>query len=597
MSNHSKESLNCEATLIGQKFPDSQATMVSDESPSQQLGASTNLNTNETQPQTIVTLVNKFLAKAVEKQATHLEIEPEANFLSIRYRHKNILKPLIDPLPKKLTSAILSRLKLMAELDINHSQTSQKGRIRKRGGGRTIHFFVQTQSSFYGEKMTIRVLDSAVKPPNLEHLIRDGLMRHSLEEILQRSSGLLLVTSPEKQVPTSLLYSLFSQNIANPKEMASVEQSIGYLLSGISQIEIDVDAEKDYPEVLQSLLEQDKGRIMVDHLSNPSVARMAAEMGNNDRFVLTSLSAEDGISAIALLREMVTPGLLADSLIGVVHQYSLPRLCPACRTIHDISTAELAQWGISQENKGETLFYQARSLNEIEIEQMREKGRLCRQCNGEGYDGQVHLYEFHPITPALRTAIAQGANCDELKQVSLQNQPSSLMATGLELVKEGQISLTDLKKLSPSSSPTLSTPSQTITPSPTEVTQRIEKMETLLMTLTEELNQLKQVLKPPVSATEPIQTVSPLEIPVHISSVDQVSKTTQMNEHINSQIDLCKETITADSSLYEELQDPGDWEALKQELDPSKETMVRTDLASPEETTATSINSVPDPWS
>ncbi|EAZ90180.1 GspE/PulE family protein [Crocosphaera chwakensis] len=596
MSNHSQESLNCEATLIGQKFPDCEATIVGDESSSQQLSASTNLNPNETQPQTVVTLVNKFLAKAVEKQATHLEIEPEANFLSIRYRHKNILKPLIDPLPNKLTSAILSRLKQMAELDINSSQTPQKGRIRKRGGGRTIHFFVQTKPSFYGEKMTIRVVDSAVKPPTLENLIPDVLIRESLEEILKYSSGLLLVTSTEKQVPTSLLYSLFSTNISNPTEMASVEQSISYLLSGMSQIEIDVDREKDYPEVLQSLLEQEKSRIMVDRLSNPSVARMAAEMANNNRFVLTSLSAEDGISAITLLREMVTPGLLADNLIGVVHQYSLPRLCPACRTVHEVSTGELAQWGISQENKGENLFYQARSLNEIEIDQMREKGRLCRQCNGEGYDGQVHLYEFHPITPDLKTAIAEGANLDQLKQVSLQSQQSSLIATGLELVKEGKISLTDLQRLSPDSS-NLSTPSETITPLPTEVTQRVEKMETLLMTLTEELYQLKQSLKPEVSSTKPIKTASSLEPSLHISSLDEVSQATQINEQINSHIDLSKETITADSNLYEELQDPGDWEALKQELDPSKETMVTTDLPYNEETTGNPFKSIPDPWS
>ncbi|WP_232826162.1 ATPase, T2SS/T4P/T4SS family, partial [Cyanothece sp. BG0011] len=105
----------------------------------------------------------------------------------------------------------------MAELDINQSQTRQKGRIRKRGGGRTIHFFVQTQPCFYGEKMTIRVVDSAVKPPNLENLIPNEPMRQSLEEILQGSSGLLLVTSTDKQVPSSLLYSLFCRNLSNPK--------------------------------------------------------------------------------------------------------------------------------------------------------------------------------------------------------------------------------------------------------------------------------------------------------------------------------------------------------------------------------------------
>ncbi|ACB52260.1 hypothetical protein cce_2912 [Crocosphaera subtropica ATCC 51142] len=596
MSNHSPESLNCEATLIGQKLPDCEATIVADESPPQELGVPTNVNFNDTQSQTVVTLVNKFLAKAVEKQATHLEIEPEANFLSIRYGDKNSLKPLLDPLPKKLTSAILSRLKLMAELDINQSQTPQKGRIRKRGGGRTIHFFVQTQPSFYGEKMTIRVVDSAVKPPHLDNLISDALMRQSLEEMMKRSSGLFLVTSPQKQVPTPLLYSLFSKHPSNPKEMATVEQSISYLLSGMSQIEIDVDKEKDYPEVLQSLLEQDKPRIMVDRLSNPSVARMVAESAKNDRFVLTSLSAEDGISAIALLREMVTPRLLADTLIGVVHQHSLPRLCPACRTVHELSAAELAQWGISQDNKGEHTFYQARSLNDIEIEQMREKGRLCRQCNGEGYDGQVHLYEFHPITPGLKTAIAQGTNLDELKHIRFQGQQSSLMTRGLALVEQGQISLIQLKQLCPDN-PDHSLQSEAITPLPTNLIQRLETMETLLMTLTQEFNQLKQSLKPPVSSTEPTTTVSFVETSIGTSWVDENSQATQMNEGLTPDIDLSKETITADSNLYEELQDPGDWEALKRELDPNKETMITTDFPSEEETAANPFKSIPDPWS
>uniref|UniRef100_UPI0018E55AC4 hypothetical protein n=1 Tax=Cyanothece sp. BG0011 TaxID=2082950 RepID=UPI0018E55AC4 len=196
----------------------------------------------------------------------------------------------------------------------------------------------------------------------------------------------------------------------------------------------------------------------------------------------------------------------------------------------------------------------------------------------------------------LKTAIAQGANADELKQVSLQGQPSSLMATGLELVKQGQISLTDLKQLCPKD-PNLSTASQTITPLPTEVLQRIETMETLLMTLTQELTQLKQAFTSPVPSKEPIQTNTSLDTSLPIARVDEASQATQINEHLAPPIDLSKETITADSNLYEELQDPGDWEALKRELDPNKETMVTTDLPSSEQTTANPLNSIPDPWS
>lgn len=596
MSNNPKESLNYEATLVGQPVPDCEATIVGNESPPQDFDAPKNVTLNETPSHTVITLVNKFLAKAVEKKATRVEIEPEANFLSIRYGEKELLKPLIEPLPKKFTTAILSQLKSMAELDINQSQTPQKGRIRKRGGGRTIHFFVQTQPSIYGEKMTIRVVDSAVKPPELETLISDALIRQSLEEMVKRSSGILLVTSTQKKVPKPLLYSLFSQNIPNPKAMVSVEESINYLLSGMSQIEIDVDQEKDYPQVLQSLLEQDKSRIMVDRLGDPSVARMVAEMANNDRFVLTSLSAEDGISAIALLREMVTPGLLADTLIGVIHQHSLPRLCPACRTVHEVSTRELTQWGIIQDDHEPNTFYQPRCLDEMQREQMREKGRLCRQCNGEGYDGQVQLYELYTVTPTLKTAIASGADVDELKQVILAEQKTSLREKALSLLEQGDISFTKFTQLCPEKLDQ-PIPSETITPLPTDVTQRLEQIETLLVSLTQEFHQLKQTLKPSVSSSIPNKIVSSLEKLSQTPSFAEATKATQINEQLDPHIDFCKETITASSNLYEELQDPGDWEALKQELDPNKETIVTTDFSSQEDRNNNSFQSIPDPWS
>ena len=591
MSNHPQDSLNCEATLIGQQVPDCEATIVGDEVSPAEFTPPTKTLSHETSSQTVVTLVNKFLAKAVEKQANYIQIEPEANFLSIRYANTGILQPLIDPLPKKFTPAILSQLKLMAELDVNQSQTPQKGRIRKRGGGRVIHFFLQTQPGFYGEKMTIRVVDSAVKPPSLETLIPDVVIRQSLEEIMERSSGLLLVTSTEKKAPTPLLYSLFSQNITNPEAMATVEESISYLLSGMSQMEIDVDQEQDYPTLLQSLLEEDKPRIMVDSLSNPSVARMVAEMADNGRFVLTSLSAENGISAVTLLREMVTPSLLADTLMGVLHQHNLPRLCPACRTVHEPTVSELAQWEMAQSNQPNQTFYQPRCLNETEREQMRQKGRLCRQCNGQGYDGQVQLLEFYAITPALKTAIAQGADPEELRRIAAQEQPSSVISEALSLLKEGVISFREFSQLCPPHAEP-STPSETTTPLPTDVSQRLEKMETLLMTLTQELHQLKQALKEP-TASEPSETTNPLGK----TSLNQGVKVTQIHAHLAPDIDFTKETIASHSNLYEELQDPGDWEALKRELDPNKETIVTTDVSSQPEMDSNPFQSIPDPWS
>lgn len=320
---------------------------------------------------------------------------------------------------------------------------------------------------------------------------------------------------------------------------------------------------------------------------------MVAEMADNDRFVLTSLNAEDGISAIALLREMVTPTLLADTLIGVVHQHSLPRLCPACRMIHEPTARELAELGISETDSSQNSFYQARCLKETEIEQMRQKGRVCRQCNGEGYDGYVQLYEFHAITPALRTAIAQCADLEQLKQISRRDQPSSLRTEALSFLEDGEIGLKEFAQVCPSYvDPSTPTPTEIPIPSPTDVTQRLETMETLLMTLTKELHDLKQALKDTDTSSTP--TTSP---PPQTSSFEEAAKATQINEHIAPNVDLCKETITASSKLYEELEDPGDWEALKRELDPNKETIVTADLSSPEEMKDHPFKSIPDPWS
>jgi type IV pilus assembly protein PilB len=592
-NNHHKQSLNFEATLVGQNPADFDATIVGDVSSPSPLERSTHGIIKEGQSTSIITLVNKFLAKAVEKKAHQIQIEPEENFLSIRYGHEDTLKPLVDPLPKKFMAAIVSRIKDMAELDINQSQTPQKGRIRKRGGGRTIHFFVQTQPSFYGEKVMIRVVDSAVKPPKLSELIPDSLMRQSLETMMSSSSGLLVVTSLQKNVPSSLLYSLLSGETFDTEETATVEESINYLFPKMSQREVEVDGEEDYPDVLQSFLRKDKRRIMVDRLSNPSVARMVAEIVDDDRLLLTSLSAENGVSGIALLREMVTPTLLAETLMGVLHQHHLRRLCPACRIAQEPSAKELAKLGIPPNNPQEITFYQPRCLNETEIEQMREKGRLCRECNGEGYHGEVTLYELLTISPSLKTAIAQGAEIGELQKIAVQEQKTSLMSTGLDLVAQGQISLGDLVKLCPDEVDDFISQEKTTT-LPTEVSQRLEKVESLLMTLTQEFNQLKQALKP----TKITETGSPPQTRENTPSIEPTSKPNLISQERPAEIDLCKETIAANSNLYEELQDPGDWEALKRELDPNQETMIADFSAdSHDETNSNSFKSIPDPWS
>ncbi|MDJ0508526.1 MAG: ATPase, T2SS/T4P/T4SS family [Crocosphaera sp.] len=597
-TNHPQNSFNIENPLE-HRHPEVEATITSNRASFETIASTPPSHrslVDETESTTISTLVNKVLAKAVEKKATEIQIEPEENFLSIRYGHGETFKPLIDPLPKKFTPAILSRLKSMAELEVNECQTPQKGRIRKRGGGRTIDFFVQTQPSFYGEKVIIRVLDSAIKPPSLDKLIGDSQMRHSLEEMLKGSSGLLLVSRSQKKAPTPLLYSLLCAEDSNLKAMATVQESISYLLPEMKQIEVDLDGDEQYADVLSSLAQQDKSTIMVDDLCDPSIARMVAEMADNNHFIITSVSADDSLGAIALLKEMITPNLLAKTLIGVIHEHHLPRLCPTCRTIYEPSMKELVRLGIPPEKSRELTFYQPRVLNETEIEQMRDKGRLCRQCNGEGYHGRVKVYELLQITPSLKTAIAENVGLAELKQAAFGEENSPLLTTALELVEQGEIGFNDLLKLYPDtfekSIPPETNSEVFININEDDLSERLEKVETLLMSLTQEFNELKKAL-------HPTQNVAPPQKHIKEPLLNQRFSSKQVKEAIPSNIDMFKETIAADASLYEELyeelQDPGEWEALKRELDPNKETII-ADLDSDQNSNGNPFRSIPDPW-
>ncbi|MEM8777280.1 MAG: ATPase, T2SS/T4P/T4SS family [Cyanobacteria bacterium P01_G01_bin.49] len=585
--NQDKQPIDYDATIVGEESPHFPGADVPNSV--EETSSPKNRAVGQEAPSSaaVVTLVNKFLAKAVEKKATQIEIEPEENLLSIRYFQEDQFNPVIDPLPKKFTTAVISRLKQMAALDIQQNPTPQKGRICKRGGGRAIDFFVQAQPSMYDEKLIIRVVDSAVKPPHLTQLIEDDRIRQSLEQMSNHESGLFLITSSQPKDLSPLLYSVLFQETLNHQKIATIEESITRLLPGITQIEVDPDREQDYPDVLQSLLRQDKQKIMVDRLPNPSVARMVVEMARNDHFILSSLRAKDAISAIALLSQMVTPQLLADALIGVVHQHTIRRLCPTCRQVHQPTQRELEQFGIDQAKAAEVTFYQACHLSESEIEQARQKGKLCQQCKGEGYHGEIQVYELLQGTPDLKKAIAQQASLEEMKQASLQPEKTSPLMTALEFVYQGQTSLTEVARLFPDSLLVIN--HEMMTDTSTDLTQRLEKVEQLLMSLTEEFIQLKQALNPTPPAAKDFS-----------QETTEAFKETYIAEELPQSMDLSKETITAESGFYEELTDPGEWEKLKKELDPSKETMV-VDFLPEEETTIPQednpFKSIPDPWS
>ncbi len=540
----------------------------------------------------IVVLVNKILNKAIEKQAIQLEIEPHEQQCIIRYRQKSeeTLKPLFDPLPKKVAAPILSRLKIMAQLDISQQQKPQKGRICQRGGDRSLYFLVNILPSMSGEKASIRILDSSIKPPNLQTLIPQESIRKLIEDLMSYQSGLIVIGNSGQFETFNLLYSLLSYKKKEQLSIATVEQLMGHLLEGITQLEIDPKGDKGYGSVLRSLSTQDLDIVMVDQVRDTTTARMVVEMSRN-HLMLTSFQANDGATALADLSQMVDNSLLADTLVAVIHPHSLPRLCPTCQFVYDPNAAELAKFGLAPATKEQLTFYQPRILNDEAIKQAQERGRLCRQCHGKGYSGQLEVYEIIQGTPSVKIAITQKADRQVFKQAAKQDGLLSPLTTALEFVEQGQASLKDIAQIFAED---LAQISQTNNHDQLSMnlTERVENFQKLLISLTQEFQGLKQAIESTVpSLNDSDPTITP---------ADEVLTQVQNWEHLKHEIDPSKETISADSHLYEELTDPGDWDLLRQELHADKETIAADFSDSQQLDTDGEFNPfqrMPDPWS
>jgi len=266
------------------------------------------------------------------------------------------------------------------------------------------------------------------------------------------------------------------------------------------------------------------------------------------------------------------------------------RVCPVCRLKHQPKREELARFGLSPAQAAQYSFYKANSLTPEEVIQAREKGRLCRHCNGIGYQGQIGVFEVTTITPHLKTFIADNKPAEMLKKAATQAGFKSLLAYGLELVCQGHTTLEEIDRVMADelTFPSLS-PANTPEISP-DVFSRIEAIERLLQALNRELQSLKQEISSNSPNTFP-ESVTPTIL--YEEFPDFTNPGIRPRDWSSD-----KETIVSDASVYEELTDPGDWEQLKQELDPNKDTIVSSDLDDPFSLEVnTSFRSVPDPWS
>ncbi|MHC5932713.1 GspE/PulE family protein [Nostoc sp.] len=396
----------------------------------------------------VINLVNRILAKALHEGVSDIHIEPQEENLRIRFRKDGILVEAFDPLPKKIIPAVTARFKIISNLDIAERRIPQDGRIRRLFEGRKVDFRVSTLPSRYGEKVVLRILDNSSTQLGLDKLITDPETLQIVQDMVSRPFGLILVTGPTGSGKTTSLYSALSEKNDPGINISTVEDPIEYSLPGITQVQVIREKGLDFATALRAFLRQDPDVLLVGETRDKETAKTAIEAALTGHLVLTTLHTNDAPGAIARLGEMgIEPFMVSSSLIGVLAQRLVRRVCPECRIPYTPTVQELARYGLSASSDVEVTFYKANTLTLDAIAEAKTKNQLCPKCNGVGYKGRCGVYEVMRVTENLQTLINEDAPTERIKEVAIEEGMKTLLSYSLDLVRQGSTTLEEVERV------------------------------------------------------------------------------------------------------------------------------------------------------
>ena len=388
----------------------------------------------------VMSLVDRILIEALTNAASDIHVEPQEEGLQIRFRQDGVLR-LVDTLPRTLIPAVTSRLKIMADLDIAERRMPQDGRIRRNFRGRTMDFRVSTLPSRHGEKVVMRLLDSGATQLGLDTLISDGTSRQMLRDLGSKPFGMILVTGPTGSGKSTTLYALLAERNEPGVNISTVEDPIEYTLQGITQTQVNREKGFDFSTALRAFMRQDPDVLLVGETRDLETARTAIEASLTGHLVLTTLHCNDAASAFARLDEMgVEPFLVSASLLGVISQRLVRRLCISCREPYHPDSEELARFGLITSDEQRITFYRATKSS-------LGTSHSCPSCQGRGYSGRIGVYEILTMNESLSSAVARRSNTEELRRLALENGMKTLLGYGLDLVREGLTTLEEVERM------------------------------------------------------------------------------------------------------------------------------------------------------
>jgi general secretion pathway protein E len=377
----------------------------------------------------VIHLLNIFISEAIWQGASDIHFEPQEKGLTVRYRIDGVLQARHAP-PKDIQAQLITRIKVLAKLDIAEQRLPQDGRIKLTVGSRQIDFRVSTIPVAYGERVVLRILDNNNIIVGLSKLGMGQKTLQELRRLTSLSEGIFLVTGPTGSGKTTTLYSTVAELNSSEVNIMTIEDPVEYKMAGMAQIGVNPKIQLNFATGLRHILRQDPDIIMIGEIRDKETAEIAIQASLTGHLVLSTLHTNDAPSALTRLVDMgIEPYLLTSSVIGVLAQRLVRAICPSCKYSYEATAAEIKSLGASQP----TLLYQ---------------GKGCDHCFGSGYKGRHGIYELMPVHYALKAQLLKSADAVELRRVALSEGMSTLYVEGVSLALQGLTTLAEVLRVS-----------------------------------------------------------------------------------------------------------------------------------------------------
>jgi type IV pilus assembly protein PilB len=380
----------------------------------------------------IVRLVNSLITQAVVSRVSDIHVEPREKELKIRCRVDGVLTD-INSFPKRMQSAIISRFKIMADLDIAERRVAQDGRFSIKIDNKEIDLRISTLPTIYGEKVVIRILDKSRGLLSMEEL---GMLPAALakfRKVITHPYGIILVTGPTGSGKTTTLYSVLSDLNSPEKNIITLEDPVEYTLNGVNQVQLNIKAGLSFANGLRSVLRQDPDIIMVGEIRDSETAKIATQSAMTGHLVLSTLHTNTAASTLARLMEMgIEPFLVSSSVVGIIAQRLVRRLCSECKEHYRPSNEMIEKLGFINKEGEPIVFF---------------KPVGCPVCGNTGYRGRLAVHEVLFMSPRIRDMVSIKATADRIQKVAIEDGMMTLREDGMRKVALGLTSLEEVLRV------------------------------------------------------------------------------------------------------------------------------------------------------